>query len=211
METSPPDGRKEETVTQLSRFQKLGKAQASRDLLQGYVSSNSSWREKALCKLPGMRLSRLIPKASSPCCGGLFLNTAAFELPVFLQEAPLKTQCTTLDLDGITSLVCGLNRCLFTSLSHPPQEKAHNQRNPTENRCMTRLTLWVAVLCCLEAMQTSSCPQVQKRVSKSCAITKQRSIALRTHGDMAFLGLSTERAVHSQHPDTPIAAHPGKG
>lgn len=57
------EGGKRRQSRNLAGFEKLGKLQDSRDLLQGYVSSNSSWREKAPCKLPGMRFSRGIPHA----------------------------------------------------------------------------------------------------------------------------------------------------
>lgn len=65
MEPSPFGGSGERGQSHnLAGFEELGKFQDSRDLLQGYVSSNRSWREKALSrKLPGVRLSRVIPHA----------------------------------------------------------------------------------------------------------------------------------------------------
>lgn len=81
------EGGKRRQSRNLAGFEKLGKLQDTGDLLQGYVSSNSSWGEKALRKLPGVEALN----SHSPSRGGLFLNAVAFELPVFLQGTPLNS------------------------------------------------------------------------------------------------------------------------
>lgn len=66
------------------------------------------------------------------------------------------------------------------------------QYNLTENRCITRLTLWVAVRDCSEAMLNSSCPQVQQKSAQVMGNVKQRGTALRTHRNVTLPQLSTE-------------------
>lgn len=148
-----------------------------------------------------MRLSGEIPHAGV----GFSSMQLPFEVPVFLQGTPLNSSMHQAR-HGWNCFFGLWREYAFVCMS-PGKVTQHN---PTENRCITRLTLWVAGPVRLRGDTKLKLPPSPAKSAQVMCKMMQRGTTLRMHRDVTPPTAHHRKLSTAGYPDTSTVIHSGK-